>query len=400
MTLAEPDRQPLAGDYLRLQKTQPLRAVSVCHIASGDAWGGAETQIATLLKSLAQRNDMRVCAIVLNDLRLAQELREAGIEIKVVPETTKSFPAIVRESALFLRGRRTQIIHSHRYKENLLAMLLGYRYPVRLVRTQHGQPEPYTGFSGLKQRFVYAIDRQIARYAADRVISVSSDLTRYLQSHVANSKIAVVHNGISLDLVRSSFSKAEAKQSLFIRTDAPVVGIATRLTAIKRLDLFVASAICVVKAIPTARFVVAGSGAQESILRELIRQADLEHQILLLGHRADIHDVMQAMDLMLLTSDHEGLPMAMLEAMALGVPIVSRKVGGIPEVIQDGVNGRLVDTDSPDELANVCTSLLLDEKLRAQLGANARRVVEENYSAERNAAEVVRLYRALGPFRE
>jgi glycosyltransferase involved in cell wall biosynthesis len=369
----------------------------VCHIASGDGWGGAEAQVATLLKSLAERGDVRLCAIVLNDLRLAQELRQSGVDVKVIPEREKSFPRILMESAEYLRGRGVQVLHSHRYKENLLALLLALRYPVRLVRTQHGQPEPYTGFSGLKQRFVYAVDRQIASYAADHVISVSSDLTRYLQGHISARKVTIVRNGIALDRVRSGLSPSEAKQRLFIRADAPVIGIATRLTAIKRLDLFVATAACISKALPNARFVIAGDGAEESRLRQLIQDAGLEHEVLLLGHRADIHDVMRAMDILLVTSDHEGLPMALLEAMALGIPVVSRHVGGIPEVIEDGVTGCLVGSDSSVDLARVCASLLRDPERRKRIADSARHEVEQNYSAEKNAADIAQIYKSLAP---
>ena len=385
----------LANDVLQRQQSTPSQKVSVCHIASGDGWGGAEVQVATLLSSLAARNDVSACAIVLNGGRLASELRQTGIDVKVIPENEKPFPRIVAESAEFLRGRGVQVIHSHRYKENLLALLLALRYPVRLVRTQHGQPEPYTGFSGVKQRFVYAVDRQLARHAADRVISVSSDLTRYLQSHVSSSKIAVIRNGIALQKVQSKFSQAEAKQRLFIRPDAPVIGIATRLTAIKRLDLFVAAATCITRAEPQARFVISGGGMEEDHLRQFIESAGLQHEILLLGHREDVYDVMRAMDIMMLTSDHEGLPMVLLEAMALGIPVLSRQVGGIPEVIQDGVTGVLVNSDSAQDLAAACSSLLLDTERRKQIVANARAKVELSYSAEKNAADITQIYHCL-----
>ncbi len=384
---------------LHLPQSHVSHAVSVCHIASGDGWGGAEAQVATLLKTLAERADVRLCVIVLNDLRLAQELRKAGVDVKVIPEREKSFPRVLLEAAEYLKGRDVQVLHSHRYKENLLALCLALRYPVRLVRTQHGQPEPYLGFHGLKQRFVYAVDRQMAKHAADHVISVSADLTHYLETHIPTRRASIVRNGISLDNVRSELLPPEAKQRLFIHGDAPVVGIATRLIAIKRLDLFIATAAHISKTLPTARFVIAGQGAEEARLRQLIQEAGLEHEILLLGHREDIHDVMRALDILLLTSDHEGLPMVLLEAMALGIPIVSRQVGGIPEVIEHDVTGALVDSDSPVELARVCVCLLRDPERRKRMTENARCKVEQDYSAERNAAEIVRIYKSLAPTR-
>ena len=111
-----------------------------------------------------------------------------------------------------------------------------------------------------------------------------------------------------------------------------------------------------------------------------------------LGHRDDIYDVLRALEVFVLCSDHEGLPMVLLEALHLGVPAVGRRVGGLPEVIQDGVNGILLSSDEPAELAEACLRLLEDEGLRHRLAVAAPRVVAEKFSAESNAAQVAALY--------
>ena len=127
--------------------------LAVCHIASGDLWAGAEAQIATLLRNLAARKELELCAILLNPGRLAREVQSIGIEVKVLPESQTGFFEIYSQAAGFLNNRGVRILHSHRYKENVLAAMLARRCRIPfVVRTQHGLPEPVKGIGHLKQR--------------------------------------------------------------------------------------------------------------------------------------------------------------------------------------------------------------------------------------------------------
>jgi glycosyltransferase involved in cell wall biosynthesis len=365
--------------------------ISVCHIASGERWAGAEAQVATVLKTLARRSDVRVCAVLLNEGRLADEIRAAGIEVGVFPREENSFWRTYLRACLFLKDRKIQVLHSHRYKENLLAVLLKLRLrnPV-LVRTQHGSPEP----GGWRYRLVYRIDHATAP-AVDKVISVSSHLQSYLLTYLKPSQIAVIHNGIDLKEVRSALSKPDAKRRLGIAPDAPVVGIVARLDKVKRHDLFLRTAVEIARALPDAVFVVAGSGVEQSRLAEMAQSLGISGRVKFLGHRPDSYDVMRALDVLLVTSDHEGLPLAVLEAMALGTVVVSRQVGGIPEVIRNGSEGLLVDSDDAAMLARSCIRNLRDDGLRDMLAANARRRMIREFSAESNAEQLVHMYRVI-----
>lgn len=378
------------------EKHSRLPMVSVCHIASGDVWGGAEVQVATLARQLSNHPSIALCVILLNEGRLAQELRENGVEVKVISEKGKQFLQVFAEAAEFLKDKKIEILHSHRYKENLLALLLARRLRIaHLVRTQHGRPERFPGFMGLKQWLYYAMDRQLAKYTADRVICVSSDLTSYLKTHLSQEKIAVIHNGIDLKDVHSDLSPAAAKKRLNLSEDATVFGVACRLQPVKRLDLFLLTASHIAEQLPDAVFLIAGAGREEVQLGKLIQNSNLQGRVFLLGHRDDPYAVLRAMDVMLITSDHEGLPMVLLEAMAIGVPVVSRKVGGIPEVIQDRVSGLLVSSADPSILAGACLSIVKDQRFRSSLVQAARNVVARDYSSAKNAGDVVRLYRSL-----
>jgi len=384
------------SDRTRPQQRVRGSRISICHVSAGDAWAGIEVQVATLLRALSKRPEVSLCAIVLYDGRLAQELRSFGVTVHVVSEQQKSFPKLLAGCAQFVKGRNIQILHSNNYKENLVALLLSHSCKVpHLVRTQHGLPEPYSVPRNLKHWFVLAADRLAAKYTKTQIVGVSSDLGEYWKRHVDPRRVVVVHNGVDLERVHSGLLPGEAKTRLGIAGDSFVVGIAARLDGIKRLDLFVATARYLAERINKSAFVIAGEGRQKETLQRLILQSGLRDRVALLGGRNDIYDVLRAMDVLLICSDHEGIPMVMLEAMALGVAVVSRKVGGIPEVIRDRVTGILVPSDSPEELGRACMSLFERPRWRADLAQVARDEIYQRYSADKNAEIMVELYRSI-----
>jgi L-malate glycosyltransferase len=370
--------------------------ISICHVSAGDAWAGIEVQVSTLLRALSKRPEVSLYAIVLYDGRLAQELRSFGVTVHVVSEQQKSFLRLISGCAQFVKGKNIQILHSNNYKENLVALLLSHSCKVpHLVRTQHGLPEPYSIARNLKHWFVLAADHFAAKYTRARIVGVSSDLGEYWKRQVDPRKVVVVHNGVDLERVHSGLWPGEAKRRLGIAGDSFVVGIAARLEGIKRLDLFVATARYLADRIPKSAFVIAGEGRQKEPLQRLILQSGLRDRVALLGERNDVYDVLRAMDVLLICSDHEGIPMVMLEAMALGVAVVSRKVGGIPEVIRDHVTGILVPSDSPEELGRACMLLFERPRWRADLAQVARDEIHQRYSADKNAEIMVELYRSI-----
>jgi glycosyltransferase involved in cell wall biosynthesis len=247
----------------------------------------------------------------------------------------------------------------------------------------------------LKHWGVLFADRLAAKYTAAKIVSVSSDLGEYWKRHANPKNVIVLHNAVDRDNISSEYSLVGAKQRLGIPGDSFVIGIAARLECIKRHDLFVATAKHVAEKLPKSTFVIAGGGRYKEPLQRLIIESGLTDRIRLLGERNDVYNVLRAMDVLLICSDHEGIPMVMLEAMALGVAVVARKVGGIPEVIRHGVNGLLVSSDSPKELANACMSLYDSPDLRKNLTEGACDDIHRRYSAEKHARTIVELYQSL-----
>ena len=386
------------SELSKVEAREPFnsRRISVCHIVTADLWAGAEAQIATQLAKLSAERDLLLRVIALAQGRLGQALRNAGVEVNVVSSPHGRFTSCYREALRFLRNKRIDVLHSHKSKEHILALLLARTLSVpHLVRTQHGMPEPRT----LKDRLVYGLARRTAS-SASRIISVSSDLSRHLERYTDPQKITIVPNAVDLQHVKSPLSREAAKRTLGIPERVPAIGTAARLEPVKRIDLFLAvaqhlSAQCVLHAVPAPVFVIAGDGSERRRLQQLITHTSLHDKVFFLGHRDDVYDVVRAMDLLLITSDHEGMPTLVLEAMALGTPVVSRRVGGVPEIIDDGVEGVLVNASDPPLIARACLPLLTNLELACRLTEAAHEKIIRNFSAEANALQVAEIYRSL-----
>jgi glycosyltransferase involved in cell wall biosynthesis len=348
------------------------------------------------MRSLSKRPELKMSAVVLNEGRLAEELQECCRDVCIIPERQRSFWQIVAESREFVRARNVQIVHAHRYKENIIGALLAFKERrLKLVKTQHGQTETFPGLAGAKQWLAHTADRLTMRYAGDVVISVSSHLTGYLKKYVSQDRIVVIPNGVDLARLRCNLSRAQAKEHLGIAEQVPVVGFVGRLERVKRLDIFVQTAGEILKQIPTARFVITGSGREEMSLRSLISDLELQDHFILLGYQRDSAAMLRAMDVLLITSDHEGLPMVLLEAMALGTAVVARKVGGIAEVLTDRQTGFLVDDQSPEALSGACVEALKNTKKTEDVVCAARKLIETTFLAEQNGERVLELYRSI-----
>lgn len=373
-------------------KALPL---SVCHVISGDTWAGAEVQAEGLIRGLGKRQDLRMSAIVLNEGRLANELRETGVAVCVIPENSNSFLQILGKARRFVNSQRVQIMHSHRYKENLLALLLAKMCgaPVT-IRTQHGLPEPFKGLKAARQTALLWLDRFCGRRWCDAVISVSAEMMPELQRIYGPHPI-LVRNGIDTTRVRSALSREEAKRKLQIPEAVPLIGIVGRLEPIKRIDLFLQSSQVLAQQFPSAQFLIVGTGSMEEDLKLQAKSLGMADRVHFLGHRSDIYDVLRALDVFVMCSDHEGLPMVLLEALWLGVPAVGRSVGGIKEVLGSDRCGITVSSSQPEEIAEACRRLLEDRALCKLLQRAGLNRIEEEFSIEQGVEEVARHYRRL-----
>ena len=366
----------------------------VCHVMTADLWAGAEVQVATTLSHLAQRGDMSVAALLFNHGRLEDELRRLGVAVTVIDESTHNAFRILLRLRAYLRDHQIDLVHTHRYKDTVLGMIAARLAGVpHAIRTMHGLREPMHGWSDWKFRLYEALDNAVLHCCADRVVAVSGRMTAALiGGGFRRPLITTIHNGIDVQKVVARRPVQQTRQELAVADGTLVVGTAGRLSAVKGHDTFLRAARLVLDREPGARFVIAGSGPLEDELMALASELGIARACRFLGARHDVHDVMAAMDVFVLPSLNEGLPMAILEAMALGKAVVATNVGGLPEVVRHRDSGLLVPAGEPRAIADACLELAQDREWALRLGARARAVVAQEFSHHRNGEMVSDLY--------
>jgi L-malate glycosyltransferase len=390
---------PIAERWSVLSEREVVRSlqIRVCHFMSADLWAGAEAQLGTVASYLAARPDIDVTAVLLNEGRLASELRAMGIEVAVVDEQRYSSAAIVAFLVRFLRAHDIHILHTHRYKDTVLGTLAAKLAGVpRIVRTVHGLPEPLSGWERIRFRTYSAVEKVALRSFADRVIAVSEDLARTLeaQGH-RRSAVVPIHNGVDVSKIRSTSDRWEVRRQLGIPAGAIVFGTLGRLSAVKDHRTLLRAAQRVIRRQPNARFLIVGDGPLRDDLFISASELGVSRACVFAGTRDDVYDVLGAMDVFVLSSLHEGIPMALLEAMALGKPVVATGVGGVPEIVTHRENGLLVRRHDDRALAEACLEIAGTPLLASRLGSAARETIAEHFSHAIGGNTLVDVYRSL-----
>lgn len=297
---------------------------------------------------------------------------------------------VVTKALAVCRRERVAVWHGHDYKTNALGLLLRRFWPMRLVTTAHGWVE-HTRRTPL----YYRIDRFcLPRY--ERVVCVSDDLLEAcLACGVPAKNCVLLENGIDTAEYARRRTANEAKAALGFPADGLLVGAVGRLSAEKGFDVLIRSTRALVSRGLDVRLVVVGEGNERTNLERLVRELQLGDRVRLAGWQADVRTYFEAMDVFALSSLREGLPNVLLEAMALGVPIVSARVNGVPRLVQDGRNGLLVNAGDADGLTAALATVLTSPERRAAFRAAGRHTVETRYNFATRMRRLARLYDEL-----
>jgi glycosyltransferase involved in cell wall biosynthesis len=357
-------------------------------VVSGDLWAGAEVQVHDLLAAFLGRPDITPSAVLFNEGALAARLRTLGLPILVLDEGSMSLPGLVGRTMAFLREVQAQYVHTHRYKENLIGSIAAARLGRPSFRTIHSAPVRSSAFGG---RVINALDALCAAYLQRGAVCVSAELLPAVRARHRRLPLYVVENGIDVEAVRGRAQRIRPRPA----SQGPIrVAWAGRMEPVKRPDLAVDIARNLEAQCPGAfRFAIYGEGTLEPMVRKRVAESSLQEVVLLPGFADNLaHDLAEA-DALLITSDHEGLPMVLLEAMALELPVVAPRVGGITQVLQDGRLGILVREQDTGAYATALRALGGAREAARARSLLALEHVRHRYSAARMAAEYAAIYR-------
>ena len=367
----------------------------VAHILSSFGTGGAE-RVALDLAASQVRAGWRVSAVSLapeSDEPLVAEFRSAGVEIDRVARPRPGVdPVLVARLGWWLRRHRVELAHTH----NRLAMIYGAPAArlagARVVHTKHGK-NPRGG-----ARLMLA---KLSGRCIDAFVAVSPETAEVARTRheIDERKLLVITNGIELGRFHPEPTARERiRRELGIDAGAWLIGTVGRIAPEKNHALLLRAAAPLLG--PQHRLVIAGDGPLMASLRELVAELKIGGFVHLLGARGDVPDVLNALDVFVMSSSTEGLPLVVLEAMATALPVVSTSVGGIPDVLDEGQTGFLVPSEDEAALRDRLARLHADRAVTRAAGAKARTVAVSRYSGERMQRDYLELYaRVLSPSR-
>ena len=357
----------------------------ILHTESSLGWGGQEIRVLTEARGVARRgHDVTLAAP--GESRIFQAAPAYGLEALAVPIARKSIRGL-RGMVKLLEARSFDVVNTHSSTDSWLAAVSArlVRHPLPIVRTRHiSAPVPRNAFT----RWLY-------REATRRVVTTGERLRLQVieETGADPGHVVSIPTGIDLGRFRPG-ERAMARADLGLAPAGVLIGIVATLRSWKGhrylLEAFAGLAD------RGAQLLVVGDGPQREALELLAGQLGIAERVRFAGNQADVAPWLQALDLFCLPSyANEGVPQALMQAMACGLPVISTPVGSIGEIVQDGDTGRLVPPEDTPALAAAIESLLADPALRERLGASARAAAIERFGEDRMVERMIDVFTAV-----
>lgn len=363
--------------------------------------GGAENMVVQLGLALRDLGHAPI-VVTMREGWMTERAAAGGLPVWIEPQRPGLDLGWVVRFACRLSREKIDVLHSHEFAMNVFGGTAAVLARVPTVSTIHGK-------HWIADRKRRALAYRVLARLGVPVVAVSEDLAGYLASGLGmrREEIRLVHNGIpmrspatgdarlSREAQASSIEGADQRVALRRSLGLPESG--ALILAVGNLYPVKdhATLLRALPEIPGAQVAIAGRGDEEPNLRRLADELGIESRVHLLGLRNDVDRLLEAADVFVQPSRSEGLPLAVLEAMAAGLPVVATRVGGMGEAIVDGETGILVGPERPGELARALRSLLEDDGLRRRMGIAARERAEAEFSVETMARRYVELFRSL-----
>ncbi|CAN7593112.1 glycosyltransferase [Rhizobium sp. LjRoot254] len=378
-----------------------MRRLRVAQIVTRMDIGGVPDHVMTLVRGLSPDMDVTVICNTI-DAQHERDLSELGVPfICVRMERLLSLISDLRgfqQLRRILRDGRFDIVHSHMSKAALLGGIAAVTTGIPVtINTAHN-----LGFLALPnpaaRLLFWVYDRLLFALTADAVITVSERVRDGIVRGgiVGTSKVVSIHNGIDVAKFSDAAGAARAIRSEFgVGPEDVLVVTVARLVWFKGLHDLLDAAALVLAQFGNVRFLIAGTGSQRDELAARASALGIGERVIFAGERRDVPSILAAADVFALSSVSEGLPISILEAMAAGVAVVATDVGGISELVEEGVNGYLVPARDPPAFAERLCRLAGDAALRRSFGASGRTRARLEFSPERMVMRTADLYETL-----
>ncbi len=355
-------------------------------------FGGVERFILTLARGLDRDRFKPVIVTIANEGELARQAHEHGIETEFIP--TRSRLRTWHASRLLMdiaQQREAGLVHTFGLRSNALAARMRKTSPLPwIVRLPNINRFDYR--NAVRGWLSHKTNNHFIRQA-DALQVISPQLETYVNGWSRPpSQVFMIPNGVDPSEYDPNRSQRNVRDEFRIPADAPIVGSAGRLDPIKGYDRLIRAFKTVTHAIPDARLMLIGDGPDRQRLEQVAHNENLQDHIIFTGYKSDVKPYLAAFSLFVCSSHSEGVPNAMLEAMAMGTPILSTRVGGIESVVDDDREGRLVTNNHPETLSHAINNMLSDPETLQTMSRAARERIVRDLSVENMVRRVERMY--------
>jgi L-malate glycosyltransferase len=351
--------------------------------------GGSESLSRDIILGLNRRTfSPSICALGEGGA-IQDELEQHGVRCYTMHRRSGIDTSLPWRLYRLFRQEKVQIVQTHHHGQ-LLYSILGARLAgARVIHAEHD-------FYSLQSKKVQQQLRWSARWC-DSIVGVSEGVSEFLRHDVGipRRKVVTIHNGV--DCERFTPRNSVTRQEVGLSTEDLLIGTVARLEPVKDLFMLLNAFQIVRRVCSSVKLLIVGDGSLKAGLEHRAKDLGLEKDVLFLGRRSDIPAVLGLLDIFVLSSFEEGLPLVILEAMAAGKPVVATAVGSVPEIVTSET-GVLVPRREPDQLAGALQKLLLDATLRMAMGKAGRALVESRYNLNDTVKRYQSLYEAV-PFR-
>jgi glycosyltransferase involved in cell wall biosynthesis len=369
--------------------------IRVLYLIGGGEFGGAEQHLLGLVNNL-DTHQFHPQVAVFYEGEFSARVRRLGIPITVLQSDRKALGGLNPVRGL-IQDWRPHVIHTHGVRANLIGRLANRQEgsPAKLVTTVHSILS--LDYPNVWKRLLFASFERATWPFVDHFILVSQAMKRdHLKKGLPESKLSVIHNAIELpERPTEHVPQTSLRELLGVGDDVTIVGTVARLHTVKGHTYLLKAIKQVVAERQDVVFPWIGDGDLYEALQKEARELGVDRYIRMLGFRQDVPDLLPQLDLFVLPSLSEGLSVAILEALAVGVPVIATAVGGSPEVIDSGKDGLLVPPADPNALAESICLLVKDKELRTRLAKAGQEMVYRRFTLPRLVRETTDVYKKL-----
>ena len=358
----------------------------ILHTEWSDGWGGQERRILSEMTGMAERGHHVILA-TRAQAKLAAKARAAGIEVTDLPFTGKLDLRTILPLVRRIRRDDIQIVSTHSGTDSWIGAFAAHLGKATLVRTRHLNIPLHRHWFN----FVH--------FMAHRIVSCGETMRRNLIDNCGfpPDQIISIPTGIDFQTFVAERSRTGVRQELGLDDDAFVVLMVGVIRAVKRHEVALRAFAKFLPGSPQAMLLLAGDGPMLSDMQRLTVELGIASNVRFLGHREDVPDLFAAADCALLTSRSEGVPQAVTQGLGCGLPTIATRVGGVPELIEDGKTGILVEAEDIDAIAEALGKFVVDTAFARRLGEAGQAHVFKHFSREAMLDATERLYGELIP---